>query len=406
MRTVFKLAAQAALLSLLSSATLATAAALPPRMQAIIPIGGGGLFAKAINEAANEVYEFSNTDKKLYIIDGQTDKVKDAIAFDFGAQGMDYYRAANQILLVNMGKNTLHLVDRKTKRQVGAPIPIPGLHATKVAVDQGLGKAYVTSMHGGTVAVVNLKNRAVVANIVIGTGGATPPGCDPWSSDKPCTTQGAVPLQVAVNQKTHRVYVGSYLENHITVIDGATHQVVGARIPVGSQPNGLGINEKTNKLYVANWQDGTVSVIDGATNRLAATIPVGYGPQKPAHCYEAGVITACDAWGSMPLGPIGVNEAANQAYVANSNDGTISVIDGAANKVLGKPVPVTTGKLVPDGCYNFGVCTRGSAASGVLYNRKTGKMYVESAQDKWISVVEAAPKLSCVQRPNSPGACF
>ena len=88
--------------------------------------------------------------------------VKDSIALGYGPQGVDYYKAADQILMVNMGTESLEIFDRKSKTLVGAPIPIPGHHAVKVAVDQSLGKAWVTSMHGGSVSVVDLKSAQVL----------------------------------------------------------------------------------------------------------------------------------------------------------------------------------------------------------------------------------------------------
>lgn len=306
--------------------------------------------------------------------------------------------------MVNMGTESLEIFDRKSKTLVGAPIPIPGHHAVKVAVDQSFGKAWVTSMHGGSVSVVDLKSAKVLDTIIIGTGGAVPPHCNPWEGG--CTSPGSTPIQVAVDQKRHLVYVAAYAENHVTVINGRTHKVVGSRIPVGSVPNGMGINEVTNKIYVGNWQDGTVSVIDGATRQVIHTLPVGSGAQEPPHCYEALKIDGCTKWGSMPIGPIGVNVTDNQLYVSNSNDGTISVIDGNTDQVLGKPIPVTTGKLMPDGCFDFGLCTSGSAPRGVLYNRNTKKIYVESAHDKWISVLNATPQVSCIPKPGKPGECF
>jgi YVTN family beta-propeller protein len=182
--------------------------------------------------------------------------------------------------------------------------------------------------------------------------------------------------------------VASYKENHVTVIDGKKHKVIGSRIPVGSVPNGMGINPKTNRVYVANWQDGTVSVINGAKRKVIATIPVGSGAQEPQHCYEALVITGCTRWGSMPIGFIGVDAERNRMYVANANDGTISVINGKTNTILGNPVMVTSGKLLPDGCFDFDVCKSGSAARGALFSAKTKKLFIDAVHDKMLSVVE------------------
>lgn len=371
-------------LAFLAYTAASTAASLPPSFATAIPIGGG-LFASGVNDWDGEIYEASADERKVYVLDAAKTVVKDVIDIDFAANGLAYYRKADQILLVDMGNEALKIVDRKTRKVVGS-ISIPGHHAVKVAVDQTLGKAWVTSMHGGSVSVVDIKKGAVLDTITIGTGGAQPPHCNAWAGE--CATQGSTPIQVAVDQKRHRVYVASYVENHITVINGKNHKVIGSRIPVGSVPNGLGINEKTNRIYVANWQDGTVSIINGAKLKVMATLPVGSGAQEPAHCYEALELTGCQKWGSMPIGDIGVNQAKNQMYVANANDGTLSVIDGRTNTVAGSPLPVTSGKLLPDGCFDFGVCTSGSAARSALFSKKTGKVFIDSVHDKTISVID------------------
>jgi DNA-binding beta-propeller fold protein YncE len=89
-----------------------------------------------------------------------------------------------------------------------------------------------------------------------------------------------------------------------------------ARSPVGNGPAFAAEDQKTQTLYVTNYSDGTVSVVDMAqcnshrTTGCARTWPV---------------ITV----GSNPLG-IAVDQATDTVYVANSGDGTVSVINGAA----------------------------------------------------------------------------
>lgn len=384
MRNVMRSALKLVSVTLLIYSGLSMAAPVEPVFTASIP-SPGGLFGSGVNEWDNEIYEASSADSKLYVVDAVSNSVKEVIDVGFGAQGVAYYRKADQILLVDMGNEALKILDRKTKQIVGS-ITIPGHHAAKVAVDQALGKAWVTSMHGGSVTVVDLKKRVVLDTITIGTGGPQPPHCNPWAGE--CVSQGSTPIQVVVDQQRHRVYVASYVENHVTVINGKNHKVIGSRIPVGSVPNGMGVNPKTNRIYVANWQDGTVSVINGAQRKVIATIPVGSGAQEPAHCYEALVLTGCQKWGSMPIGNIGVDQKKNRMYVANSNDGTVSVINGKTNAIEGSPVLVTSGKLLPDGCFDFGVCTSGSAARSALFSPKTNKLFIDAAHDKKISVVE------------------
>lgn len=389
-KSVMKFALTSAVVSLLA-VTNVTAATAPklPEVIGLVPINGH-VFTTALNRKRNEIYAVNSDNGKLYIIDGNTNTLKGK-PFDLGSvvNGVVYNSKTDQIIVTGLIDGKLQIIDRKTMQFVGAPVPL-GLHPVNVVVDETTNTAYVSVMHSGYVAVVDLNKHTVKSKIMIGTGAPTPAGCNPWDAKKPCTTQGSNPLDMAFHQKTHKLFVAAYLENTVSVINTLTNKVVGSRIPVGSQPNGFGFNETTNRLYVNNWQDGTVSVIDGKTNKaIGKPIVVGSGVQKPAHCYEAGKLTACKAWGSMPLGPIGVNEVTNQLYVASSNDGTIITIDGKTNKVAGPDVPVTTGFLVPAGCANFGACKKGSSAQNVIYNKATDKIYVVSLADGWVMILKS-----------------
>ncbi|TAN46529.1 MAG: YncE family protein [Methylococcaceae bacterium] len=364
-----------------------------PEVVALVPTGGL-VFSTALSKKRNEVYAVDARNKMLYVIDGKTNTRKEKATLDLQdavVNGIAYNETTDEILLVDYAgeSSRLLVLDRKTMEFVGSPIALDSLHAAKVVIDEATDTAYVSNMHSGTVSVVDLKNQSKIADIVIGTGAPTPAGCNPWDSANPCTTPGGNPLDMKINPKTHKVYVASYTEGTISVIDTRTNKVEGARIPVGSQPNGMGIDTGTNRVYVNNWQDGTVSVIDGDTDTvIGEPIVVGSGLQDPLHCYEAGKLDACKSWGSMPLGPIGVNEDKHLVYVASSNDGTVITINGKTNKVVGEPVHITTGPLVPGGCANFGACTQGSSAQNVIYNPKTDRLYVVSLADAWLMVLQ------------------
>ena len=60
------------------------------------------------------------------------------------------------------------------------------------------------------------------------------------------------------------------------MIDTATNTVVGAPIPVGTNPFGLAVTPKGGFAYVANSGSSSVSVIDTATHAVVGSpIPVG-----------------------------------------------------------------------------------------------------------------------------------
>jgi YVTN family beta-propeller protein len=82
--------------------------------------------------------------------------------------------------------------------------------------------------------------------------------------------------------------------------------------------------------YVSNFSSGTVSVIDAGSTASCT----GTGQTPPPPCVVATVPV-----GSFP-GGVAVNPAGTLAYVANQDDGTVSVIRTSDNTVVGGPIPV------------------------------------------------------------------
>jgi len=107
---------------------------------------------------------------------------------------------------------------------------------------------------------------------------------------------------VAVDPSTHTVYVANQGSNTVSVIDGATNDVMNT-INGFSSPDAVGVDPSTHTAYVANQNGGTVSVINEATNTVTATIGVGGLPDA-----------------------VGVDPSTDTAYVANFYDHTVSVI--------------------------------------------------------------------------------
>src|SRR5690349_21509146 len=59
---------------------------------------------------------------------------------------------------------------------------------------------------------------------------------------------------------------------------GPANATVIATIPVGVLPYEVAANPRTNRVYVTNNNDATVSVLDGASNNVITTFPVGFDP--------------------------------------------------------------------------------------------------------------------------------
>ena len=180
------------------------------------------------------------------------------------------------------------------------------------AVDERTDTVYVTNGNDGTVSVLN--GARCNARVTRGCG-------EPLATIK----VGGFPVAAAFNPATGTLYVASP-RGDIFVIDAASvqrrddtrMQPAGPENEGQPGPAGLDVDVATDTVYAANAGSGngdTVSVIDGATcngthgsgcGRAPRTITVGSGA----------------FW-------VAVDQARDTVYVANNNDGTVSVINGA-----------------------------------------------------------------------------
>jgi YVTN family beta-propeller protein len=133
------------------------------------------------------------------------------------------------------------------------------------------------------------------------------------------------------------IYVINEASNTVSAIDSHTNQIVGAPIPVGSEPLAIAITPDGSRAYVANVGSDNVSVIDTSTNRPAGP-PIAVGDE--------------------PRG-IAVTPDGRQVYVTNAESGTVSVIDTATNREVGNPIPIGVRPagiaMAPDGAHAYAV---------------------------------------------------
>src|SRR6266700_3046518 len=179
---------------------------------------------------------------------------------------------------------------------------------------------------------------------------------------------GRFPVAAALSPRTGTVYVANAGGGTISVIDAAgcnstTRRACGhaARtLKDPARPDSLGVDVANDTLYAANFGKSgnghTVSVFNGATCNAARSRGCGQVPRT---------VTV----GSGPSA-LAVNQATGAVYVANNNDGTTSVIDGArcnARTAAGcgrKPVTVTTGPGTQSAAIDPGVHTAFTISPG------------------------------------------
>ncbi|MFO7676611.1 MAG: hypothetical protein R6X12_09895 [bacterium] len=79
------------------------------------------------------------------------------------------------------------------------------------------------------------------------------------------------PQALCYNSRENKVYCANSAGDNVTVIDGATNQVI-ATVATGRWPAALCYNPTNNKVYCANSGGGGVTVIDGAADTVIATV--------------------------------------------------------------------------------------------------------------------------------------
>jgi YVTN family beta-propeller protein len=202
-------------------------------------------------------------------------------------------------------------------------------------------------------------------------------GCTKFA---PATVVGAAPVGIEANPNTKTVYVANQTDNTVSVIDtnvcNKAHpndcNQAWTTIAVGSAPRSLAINRVTNTIYVPNRDDGTVSVIDGdhcngmdvsGCGEMPATTAVGTTPQEVA-----------------------VDETTNTIYVVNQDDDTVSVIDGAH-----------CNGMDTSGCnQSWPTVTVGASPQALAVNPNNHTVYVANTDDNTVSVIDGNTAIATI----------
>jgi YVTN family beta-propeller protein len=190
-----------------------------------------------------------------------------------------------------------------------------GYQPAGVAVDSATNRIYVANGYDATVSVINGATNQVIKTIPVPTG--TPVGT------------GAV--GVAINQVHNRIYVTNYASNgQLIVIDGNPETVMTTVALHQSDPLDVAVNPTTNVVYVANQNgnaegQGTLSVVSGSDNHVDHTRVVG-----------------------AFLRGIAADPETDTVYIGNLILGTVTVYDGKTNSVS-RTITLPDTSCHPDG---------------------------------------------------------
>lgn len=133
-----------------------------------------------------------------------------------------------------------------------------------------------------------------------------------------CALAILVGLLPATRALAQTVYVGNAADESVSVIDPQTGATLAPLIPVGQDPTSIAISPDGSRALVANFLSDDVSIIDTSTDRTIGTVPVEYEAHEVA------------------ISPDGTAVVTSGT---NFDDGAISIIDLATQRVVGKPIP-------------------------------------------------------------------
>ena len=263
----------------------------------------------AINYVTNKVYvvvpSFGGPTDTVQVIDGRTDEVVSSIAIPpigfLAATDLVTDRVAVGGCTLDTGACSVVILNGKANKVI-RQVPItqtPGLGIEGIAIDPVTGQIFVANASDNEIDVVNEKLGKVVSRISLG---------------------GDSPFGLAVDVLNQKLYA-TLGTAQVDEIDISSEQVV-ATATSGYANVTIAVDYQKGNLYIPNNVQGlsTVSVLSPSLGTVAS-VPAG----------------------NTPYG-VDVDFLSNLAFVVNTQDGTVSVINGATNTVK-TSLPVS-GELV------------------------------------------------------------
>jgi YVTN family beta-propeller protein len=291
------------------------------------------------------------------------------IPVGFAPFGVVVNATTNRVYVANQNGDDVSVLDGATSTTL-AMIPAPG-SPRRLALNEASNRLYVES--GGSLHIVDGATNAVLTSVPL------PAGCCGHT--------------VAVNAATNRVYVTSNSTPSLTVIDGASGQILGP-LTMDSLVTGVCVDASANRVFVATVAG--IVTLDGETSRVVSTMPTPAG-------FEAHAVA--------------VNPSTNRLYATSSTDPRLLVIDTSGNSVVatiasfaGNPevvvnpmtnrvyTPGATGGLaIIDGATSSVITTldlNGATIVGIGVNPVTNTVYGADINNSRVFVVDDSPPVA------------
>jgi uncharacterized protein len=245
--------------------------------------------AIAVNPSTNRIYVANTGSGSVTVIDGATDKAIANVKVGDLPYVIAVNPATNKAYVSKTFSNVMTVIDGKTN--AASPLKA-GIQADAITVDAVANKIYLTSyqareitaLEGGTDEASKIETAdhvwAIAANhatekiYAVNAGIAKAMIIGGKSRATRLVSTGEIPCAVAVDSRSGRVFIANYGGDSVTVIDGASDEVV-ATVHVGARPQAIAVDSGNHRVYVASPREGTTTVVDGTNNSVIATLRTG-----------------------------------------------------------------------------------------------------------------------------------
>jgi YVTN family beta-propeller protein len=363
----------------------------PPTVTALTQAGP----VDAVDQATDTVYVANLGSDTVSVINGAScratvttgcGQIPATLTVGEGPDGIAVDQATDTVYVANDGPggnntgNTVSVINGATCNgqvtsgcgQTPATVTV-GLAPAVPAVDEATNTVYVPNSNFGGAGSVSVIDGATCDATHHSGCGSTPATVSVGFN--------TAPGSVAVDQATNTVYVTSGPPNStgttlglVDVIDGAACDATVTSgcgqapptVTVGSTPIAVTVDPVTQSVFVVNEEDSTISVIDGAICNAVNTAGCAQRPPEVATGFNPGYLD--------------IDAATDTVYVANQNENTVSVLDGAACTLTQQsgcrhPAPTTTA---------------GTGPQGIAVNQLTDTVYVGNQNDNDLTVIGGA----------------
>jgi YVTN family beta-propeller protein len=360
----------------------------PPTVQV-----GSSPVGLAIDLATDTIYVTNFGNNTVSVINGATCNAENTsgcgqspptVAVGFGPTALDVNQKTDTVYVANQNSQangggfglgtTVSVIDGATCNAENTsgcgqtpPTVAVATGPEGVIVDPSTDTTYVGSQDPNGVGAVSVINGATCNATVTSGCDQTPPMVSVGSGTP------MVLVALAIDQANKTLYVANYVDNTLSMINKATCNAIVTSgcgrtpkvVSVGT-PDGISLNDATDTIYVSKYVDDALSVLDPATCNAIVTSGCARVP---------GVLRT----GAGPLW-VTSDPSTDTIYVPNSIDNTVSVLSGATCNVI-----------VTSGCTRFPPTVRaGSGPVAAVVDQATDTVYVPNSNDNTVSVVNGA----------------